>query len=344
MKNPTVSVIVPNYNHERFLPQRLDSILNQTYQDFELILLDDCSTDGSIKVLEEYAKKDNRVKLNFNETNSGSTFAQWNKGVSLANGKYLWIAESDDYCEPTLLEKLVPLMEEDENVGIAFAQSTIVDEENKTINSFNENYKFIYKSKRWESDFKVNGKTECAEYLIFSNTIPNASGALMRKSIYNACGGAETHWKLNGDWFFYVKMLLISDLAFVTEHLNYFRFHDLTQRQKANLNHKVYDEIITTLEFIEQNVEVDPEKMNIAWSEVAGWWGASLYRQKISGAYFKNNWRLYRFFRVKRPRIMLNVISNSIFILIGKTLDLIGMRNTVRKWRAKMFPGKYFEY
>ena len=98
-------VIVPNYNHARFLRQRLDSILAQTFQDFELILLDDCSTDESRTILEEYAR-DPRVRLDFNEVNSGSPFKQWNKGVRFARGKYVWIAESDDYADPRLLEAL----------------------------------------------------------------------------------------------------------------------------------------------------------------------------------------------------------------------------------------------
>ncbi len=344
MKNPTVSVIVPNYNHEAFLKQRLDSILNQTYQDFEVLLLDDCSPDNSREILTAYAEKEERVTCHFNIENSGSTFAQWNKGVSLAKGKYVWIAESDDYCDTTLLEKLTTKMEADDNLGIAFAQSYIVDEKSAIINSFNENYKFIYKSDRWEHDFTINGKRECAEYLIFSNTIPNASGALMRKSVYEQTGGAETNWKLNGDWYFYVKMLLISDLCYISEHLNYFRFHTQTQRHKANANHVVYDEIITTLKFIETNTKVDEKQLNKSWREIAGWWGGSLYRQKISKDYFKHNWRLYKFFRTKRPRIMLNVISNSIFVFIGSVLEFLGIKKAVKSLRSKMFPGKYFDH
>lgn len=344
MKQPTVSVIVPNYNHQDFLEERLDSILKQTYQDFEVLLLDDCSPDDSRKILEAYAEKDERISTHFNKENSGSTFAQWNKGVALAKGKYIWIAESDDYCELNLLEKLVAELDADEKVGIAFAQSYIVDENSEIINSFNENYQFIYKSDRWKSAFKISGKEECARYLIYSNTIPNASGALMRKSVYEKSGGAETNWKLNGDWFFYVKMLLISDLSYLPEHLNYFRFHTQTQRHKANANHVVYDEIITTLNYIEANTEVDPNELNKSWREIAGWWGGSLYRQKITRDYFKHNWRLYKFFKTKRPRLLLNVLSNSVFIFIGNILEFLGVKKAVKTLRAKMFPGKYFEY
>jgi len=341
---PKVSVIIPNYNHAAYLPLRIESVLNQTFTDFEVIILDDCSPDNSIEIIEEYCADDSRIKFYPNKNNSGSTFAQWNKGVGLATGDYIWIAESDDYCEPNLLETLVPLLDENPNVGIAFAQSAIVDEKNNLINSFNENYKFIFKSNRWESDFKVNGQYECANYLIFSNTIPNASGALFRKSIYKECGGAEVGWRLNGDWFFYVKMLLISDLAYVAQHLNYFRMHQNTQRYKAMENHVVFDEIIHTLQFIEANVQVPEENSRKAYRNVAEWWGGSLPKQKFSMLFLRENWRLYKFFVKKRPRLMLNIISNSIFVAIGKFLDFLGVKPVIKKWRARMFPGKYFEY
>src|SRR6266576_4746622 len=92
---PNVSVVVPNYNHARFLRQRIDSVLGQTYQDFEVILLDDCSTDQSRSIIGEY-QNDPRVRVELNKRNSGSTFKQWNKGVWLVRGEYVWIVESDD--------------------------------------------------------------------------------------------------------------------------------------------------------------------------------------------------------------------------------------------------------
>jgi len=119
---PKVSVIVPNYNHAKYLRRRVESILAQTYQDFELILLDDCSTDGSREILREYAG-DPRVRLDFNEKNSGTPFKQWNKGVGMARGKYVWIAESDDYAEPAFLERMTAMLEEHEDVAFAFCRS-----------------------------------------------------------------------------------------------------------------------------------------------------------------------------------------------------------------------------
>src|SRR5580658_2738439 len=116
---PKVSVIVPNYNHARFLRRRVDTILAQTFQDFELILLDDCSTDESRSILREYASEP-RVRLEFNEANSGTPFKQWNKGVRLAQGEYVWIAESDDYADAQLLERLVGVLDANSEVTFGY--------------------------------------------------------------------------------------------------------------------------------------------------------------------------------------------------------------------------------
>ena len=97
--NPLVSVIVPNYCHSMYLDERILSILNQTYNNFELIILDDCSPDNgaSKSVIEKYRDNSHISQIIFNEKNSGSTFKQWEKGINLAKGEFIWIAESDDY-------------------------------------------------------------------------------------------------------------------------------------------------------------------------------------------------------------------------------------------------------
>src|ERR1700722_10725104 len=115
---PLVTVVVPNYNHGRFLRERLDSIVGQKFQDFELILLDDCSNDDSCTILREYAAKRAGTKTSFNSVNSGSTFKQWNKGVLMATGKYVWIAESDDYADERLLGSLVGCLESEPQAAL----------------------------------------------------------------------------------------------------------------------------------------------------------------------------------------------------------------------------------
>ena len=101
MRSPLVSVIIPNYNHAVYLDERIKSVLNQTYQNFELIILDDCSPDNgaSMAIIEKYRNNPHISHIVYNDVNSGSTFKQWHKGLELAKGDLIWIAESDDNCE-----------------------------------------------------------------------------------------------------------------------------------------------------------------------------------------------------------------------------------------------------
>ncbi|MCK7589899.1 glycosyltransferase [Subsaxibacter sp. CAU 1640] len=122
MNDLTVTIILPNYNHSRYLKERLNSIFDQTYQDFEVIILDDASTDNSVELLSIYR---NHPKVSYfivNKVNSGSPFIQWQKGLQLAKGTYVWIAESDDYCDLNFLESQLNFMREQE-VPIAVAQT-----------------------------------------------------------------------------------------------------------------------------------------------------------------------------------------------------------------------------
>ncbi len=106
---------------QKFLKQRLDSVLGQTFKDFDVLILDDASTDSSLNVIREYSA-DARVRVIQNETNSGSPFKQWNRGIDETSGEYIWIAESDDFAENTFLEKLVRVLDDDPRVGIVYSR------------------------------------------------------------------------------------------------------------------------------------------------------------------------------------------------------------------------------
>lgn len=122
MKNKLISIILPNYNHARYLPERLDSIFNQTYQNFEVIIMDDASTDKSVSILDAYRNHPKVSHFIVNDKNSGSPFKQWETGLQVAKGEYIWIAESDDTCEYTFLEQQLKAIKE-KKATIAVAQT-----------------------------------------------------------------------------------------------------------------------------------------------------------------------------------------------------------------------------
>jgi glycosyltransferase involved in cell wall biosynthesis len=220
---PAVSVIVPNYNHARFLRQRIDTIRAQTFQDFELILLDDRSTDESRSILREYTS-DPRVRFEFNDVNSGSTFKQWNKGVHLARGKYVWIAESDDYADPRFLERLVALLEADPKVTIAYCRSWRVSDSQK-LDGFADPLLDGPDLLPWSADFCSDGTEECRRHFVLANLVRNASSAVFRRAVYERVGGADENLRLCGDWKLWAAMSLCGSMAYISEPLNYYRLH-----------------------------------------------------------------------------------------------------------------------
>ena len=175
---PKVSVVVPNYNHALYLRQRLDSIINQEFQDFEVIILDDVSTDNSRKVIQPYARYP-AFRFLFGETRSGSVFKQWQKGLASARGEYIWFAESDDCSSPYFLSQLLPVLESDKSLGLVYCQSYLVDPSSRVFGDAVQWTDDLDRF-RWRSNFKNSGLAEVRDYLSKKNTIPNASAVLIR--------------------------------------------------------------------------------------------------------------------------------------------------------------------
>ncbi len=220
---PKVSVIVPSYNHARYLPERLDSILGQTFQDFELVFLDDASPDDSRTVFARYAQ-DPRIRAVFNGTNSGSVFKQWNRGISLAAGELVWIAESDDVADPRFLEVMVGLLDRHPDAVLAYSDSMVIDPEGTPSRPISDWINQL-EAGRWSADFVNDGVDEIRRYLVQRNTVPNASAVVFRKNIAERTGGARTDLRLASDWAFWVGLLAHGKVAYTAERLNRFRKH-----------------------------------------------------------------------------------------------------------------------
>ncbi len=225
---PKVSVIVPNYNHAPYLRQRLDSIVNQTFRDFEVIVLDDASTDNSREVIETYAG-DPSFRFLFNETRNGSAFKQWQKGLERARGEYIWFAESDDCASPHFLGKLLPILENDKSLGLVYCQSYLVDPSSRVWGDA-LHWTDDLDTERWKNNFINNGRTEIKDYLSKKNTIPNASAVLIRGSVLRSIDGLDAGYTLCGDWLLWIKILLQSNVGYVAEKLNYWRQHSSNAR------------------------------------------------------------------------------------------------------------------
>ena len=240
---PKVSIVIPNYNHAPYLQQRIGSVLAQTWQDFELIILDDLSADNSREVIEQYRHNPKISHIIYNEANSGGPFNQWKKGIELAQGKYIWIAESDDWCEPTLLETLVNGLDNNPNAVLAYVQTQTVNSDGEVVQTSNHPKHAEY----------INGKDYIKGYLTAHCSIWNASMALFRKDAYQHVSQRFTGFKMSGDWLFYIELAKQGDVFVSGEMLNYFRNHDRDVSGVMYATGKNYPEELAILKILKND-------------------------------------------------------------------------------------------
>lgn len=234
---PVVSVIVPNYNYAKYLPQRLSSISAQTFRDFEIIMLDDASSDESLQIMQQYAATEPRVTMIIaNSANTGSPFAQWSAGIANARGRYVWIAEADDIADPDFLLKTVSVLDEHDNVCVAYSLSDLIDSSGIKIDNFIE--PTVYAARGIpEADGSTviyEGRSYLAAILYPHNVIYNASMTLFRLSAVRDFDiNIYRQLRYIGDWAFWSEMTLHGDIAEVRLRLNCFRKHTLSTTQQS---------------------------------------------------------------------------------------------------------------
>lgn len=268
--SPKISCVIPNYNYKHFLPERIDSILKQTYPIYELIILDDNSSDGSDIYIESILPKlntilDGNVKYIRNNRNAG-VFAQWNKGIQEASGDYIWIAEADDLCDRDFLIKLVAGIKENPTIGIAWANSIKIDENGEYICDFSNYYEGLPLG--YTENYVRSGFTEIINALSIKNTIINASSVLMKREFLLDIPVEFLKHKLVGDWLIYCHILKQSNIYFCCEKLNFHREQKQSVTYQMN-NQKVFDylsECNFVHKYILENFPISPQILSYIYS------------------------------------------------------------------------------
>lgn len=246
-----VSVIIPNYNHAQFLEERINSVLQQRFQDFEIILLDDCSTDDSLTIINDFATRyPNKIsQVLVNETNTGNTFRQWEKGLVYAKGTYIWIAESDDVAEPTFLEHMVAILDANPEVNVAISNLIQIDEKGSR-----SARKTTYPAQIIPAPAVVRKKFS------YGNYIYNASAAVFRKSATeNLEWPLVQRFRFSGDWMFWVLLLKNAALGVHPEILCYHRYHAGNVSTNAYKQGLFFDEGLVIYDWVKTNVGIGRE-------------------------------------------------------------------------------------
>lgn len=237
-----VSVIVASYNHAEFLEQRMNSLIHQTYKDIEIIVIDDCSTDNSVEVLNKY--KDNRnVNVIINENNLGWVGVS-NLGISLAKGEYIIFANCDDYAEKNQIELLFSEFNKNKTAVMCFSKSFMIDKDDNVLGD-----DYTDRSKSFQSychiDVVIPNK-KMVEFLMHSCVIPNLSGVLIKKEYFILVNGFSNEYKVVSDWDLFFRLSKHGETIYINQPLNYFRQHNETIRATTK-DKRIYEEIFLLL-------------------------------------------------------------------------------------------------
>ena len=249
---PKLTIILPSYNHQKFLKQRLDSIINQTFTDWQLIIIDDNSTDGSIDVLKNFTNDNKSIvkHLVINPNNSGSGYNSWKKGIELADTEYIWIAETDDYSAPSFLLDSINALEKNKKSSLCFCASNYID----------KNGNFLYDSSMRTLDLDVHdGSFKSFKYNVLIDNMPfkpyitNGSSVVFRTPFDKIPNEIFLN-KQSSDIFLWTFLVKNNEFVFLNKKLNYFRRHkeSTTEKNAILRQQSVYFEKAKYLNFYNQ--------------------------------------------------------------------------------------------
>ncbi len=219
-----VSIIMPVYNGERFIGEALDSILMQSYKNFELIVINDGSTDNTLEILQQYKTRFDERLLIINQPNQGQVVAK-NKGLNLARGDFISFLDSDDRWHPRKLESQIDLLLKNPSVGLCYTEAVLIDERGNQIGYRTVNPSYIGK---------------CFNKLIMGNCI-TASSVLLKRECIDKVGSFDTSLTACENWDLWLRISRISELKYIKKPLTYYRIHqehmskDLDKMRNARL-------------------------------------------------------------------------------------------------------------
>ncbi|MER3435140.1 MAG: family 2 glycosyl transferase [Leptolyngbya sp. ERB_1_1] len=255
--NSLVSVIIPAYNAEAFIRLTLDSVLAQTYQNFEIIVVDDGSRDRTAEIVESYIQRDSRIQL-LRQKNSGVAAAR-NLAIQASKGVYLSPIDADDIWYPEKLEKQVRCIETaDESVGLVYAWSVYLNEAGEII------------GRHIAAEDTTFAEGNVLNSLLYYNFLDNASSALFRRCCIDRVGGYNCDLKAQNaqgceDWDLYLRIAEHYSFKVVPEYLIGYRQYDGSMATNSPAMARSYEVIMSEVQ--QRNPDI-PDRIR-PWSESA---------------------------------------------------------------------------
>ena len=248
MRKPKVSVLIPAYNHEKFLRETIESVLNQTFPDFELLISDDCSTDHTAQVIKSFS--DERITGIFFEENRGTVRAL-NHLLRISQGEYIAVLGSDDVWESDKLEKQVEKLEGDPSVAACFSWATIIDQNSDVIDSETVFPIHIFNQKQDDKAFIMR------EFFLSGNHFCHSS-ALIRRDVHQRIGEYNLAYRQLHDFDLWIRLLIDYNIHIIEKPLVKYRYvqnsGNMSQSTEWN-NFRMYNEGEEIIYFLFKNIK-----------------------------------------------------------------------------------------
>jgi len=266
MQAPIVSIIVPVYNGIKYISNTLDTLLAQSFKSFEVLLINDGSTDTSLAFIQQLAKKDNRIRV-LDKVNGGIANAR-NYGINLAQGEFIAFCDQDDFWEPNKLQKQIPLFSND-SVGLVY--SLITKEVTYPFSS-----KIVVEAQ--------NGRGSVFNSLIRENLVPTCS-VIVRKGIIDKVGGFNEKRDLMGvdDWDVWLRVSLVADFDFVPGALATHIYHG----ENYSLNNlAMHNAELFCLQELQEFVHINELTLNVNWKLIESYVHIKYYSDYMNDGLF----------------------------------------------------------
>lgn len=241
--NPLVSVITPLYNGAKYIEETIQSVINQNYKNWEMIIVDDCSTDNSRDIVKEFTNKDNRIKLVESETNFGGPARPRNIGLDEAKGQYIAFLDADDIWLPEKIEKQISFIQESK-ADIVYSLVNVIDENSKIQGFFNghrifNKLKYIMKTKN---------------ILFYANYV--SINSVLMKNLNKLRFTEDKNLIALEDWMFWIEAQKSLDIKVQKMILINYRIHnDSISLRKSDLGYRKALYMLTTL-FLKKDISV----------------------------------------------------------------------------------------
>lgn len=281
-----VSICIPSYNGEKYLRECLNSVLSQTFADFELLIVDDCSKDKTLSIAQSYAVQDRRIRVVCNERNLGLV-GNWNRCVELARGEWIKFVFQDDMIAPDCLARM--LVAGGGGASLVSCGRNFLfeaDTSQEVREWYEKNERAI--GETWGSEESISSERFCEEILArpFSNLIGEPTAVLLRREVFRSFGDFNSHLVMSCDLEYWARVAVHRGFRRIAEPLAAFRVHggatSAMNRANRNFRMNVLDDLVILHEFVFHPMY---EPLRVAASHLPALDLASMFRKKAQWAW-----------------------------------------------------------